>query len=200
MIKNIVFDIGSVLVEFEPKKYLDKFNFTEEVKEEIFQNVFRSTYWCELDRGTITEEEAMEKICKEASHIKKEIAQVMENWMDMLVPKEDTIEILKEVKHRGYNIYILSNYHKNSFEKICRENGFFTLIDGAVVSYSVNYLKPEEEIYKILLDRYSLIPKETLFIDDMKDNVEAAEKLGINAIKFTNSKELKEKLTELNII
>lgn len=184
MIKNIIFDIGNVLISYKPKEYLQKFDFTEEVKEKVFQTVFQSRYWKELDRGTITENEAIEFFCKGAPDIENEIRQVMEHWMDMLYPLPDTIKILNILKGRGYRVFLLSNYHKAAFQKITNENEFIAAMDGKIISNEVELLKPEKGIYEMLLKKYGLKPEECLYTDDMQENLDGAGKLGIHTYLF----------------
>jgi epoxide hydrolase-like predicted phosphatase len=200
MIKNVVFDLGNVLITFRPDEYMESLNFKKSIGDRVFQSVFKSKYWLELDKGNITEEEAVELFCKSGEETREEIKRVMSSWKDMLKPIPETIEILKELKEMGYKIYILSNYHKSAFEKTSMENEFFKLVDGRVISYEINCIKPEREIYDKLLKAYNLEADETLFIDDMKENIQGAEKLGIQTILFKDAAQLREELRELYAI
>lgn len=198
MIKNIVFDLGNVLIRFEPRKYL--LNFCEgEVLERVYKVIFESHEWRMLDRGTITEEEAIERFCRvseEDSHI---IKKAMNNWHDILVPIDDTVKILKKLKEKGFKLYVLSNYHKKAFEWTIKKNEFFNLFDGMVISCDINFIKPERQIYEHLLNKFNLDPKETIFIDDLDENLEGAKELGINTIKFNDARRLIEDLKNFNI-
>jgi HAD superfamily hydrolase (TIGR01509 family) len=200
IIKNIVFDLGNVLISFKPDKYMESFNFEKSIRDRVFESVFKSKYWLELDKGTLTEEEASELFCKSGQETKEEIKRVMSSWKDMLQPIPETIEILKELKQMGYRIYVLSNYHKNAFEKTSMENEFFKLLNGRIISYEVNCIKPEKEIYDKLLKAFNLEAGETLFIDDMNENIQGAENLGIQTILFKDAVQLRGRLMELNVI
>jgi epoxide hydrolase-like predicted phosphatase len=200
MIKNVVFDLGNVLITFRPDEYMESLNFEKSIGDRVFQSIFKSKYWLELDKGNITEEEAVELFCGAGEETREEIRRVMSSWKDMLKPIPETIEILKELKEMGYKIYILSNYHKSAFEKTSMENEFFKLVDGRVISYEINCIKPEREIYDKLLKAYNLEADETLFIDDMKENIQGAEKLGIQTILFKDAAQLREELRELYAI
>lgn len=191
MIKNIVFDIGNVLINFKPMEFLrEKFS-DEATVQAVYKIIFQSSEWPELDRGTITEEEATENFCKYCSEHEEAIREVMRDWHSMLTPIEATVEIFKELKQKGYKIYILSNYHMKAFESTYNNNEFFKLADGMVVSHKINMLKPEPEIYEFLLKEYSLKAEETLFIDDTLANVEGANRVGINTIHFTSAENLR---------
>lgn len=184
MIKNIIFDIGNVLISYKPEEYIQQFDFTEEVKEKVFHTIFQSRYWKELDRGTITENEAVESFCKGAPEIENEIRQVMKHWMDMLYPLSDTIKILKMLKCTGCKVFLLSNYHKAAFQKITNENEFIAAMDGMIISNEVKLIKPEKGIYEMLLKKYDLKPEECLYTDDMQVNLDGAEELGIHTYLF----------------
>lgn len=200
MIKNIIFDIGNVLLDFNPEKYLDSLNFHKKVKEELFKCIFKSKYWGELDRGTLTDDEAIQLFCKASPKLNKEIKDIMSGWADILVPNYETVNIVKNLKEKGYKIFLLSNFHKKAFEKVTLENDFFNLFDGKVISYETNLLKPEEEIYKKLLTTYNLKPEESIFIDDIKLNIEGAKKLGINGILFESAASLEETLINAKVL
>lgn len=200
MIKNIVFDIGNVLLEFNPVEYLRSFGLERKIEDEIFRRIFKSPYWPELDRGTINEEKAIQLMINGARDLETEIRLVMENWIDMLTPKAESIEVLKELKNKGYNIYVLSNFHEKAFKRVSSENDFFTLLDGEVISYKIKLIKPEREIYEYLLNKYKLIPEETLFIDDVKENIDGAESHGISTFLFDNTASLRAYLFEKKII
>ncbi|WP_052447332.1 HAD family hydrolase [Clostridium polynesiense] len=163
------------------------------------KSVFNSKYWPELDRGTLNEEEAVKLFCSCEPDLSEEIISVMEKWKDMLLPMEESIELLKKLKSNGYSIYVLSNYHRQAFHKIKEENDFFNIIDGGVISFEINYIKPQREIYQFLLEKYKIKAEETLFIDDMEINIKAAEDVGIRAVLFTDIDEVKEKLYKMDI-
>ena len=198
MYKNVIFDLGNVLLDFNPKGYL-KSKVSEEKLDEVFKAIFNSEEWVMLDRGTITEKEAINNIINRNSNYKDEINLAFDNWYDLLKPIEDTVEILSSLKEHGYKIYYLSNFHELAFGEVTRKNNFFKLFDGGVVSYEEKLIKPEEDIYKLILDRYKLNPSETIFVDDMEANVEGANKLGIKTILFKSPKELRDELNNFII-
>lgn len=198
MYTNIIFDIGNVLLSFNPKEYL-KGKITEEKIEDLYREIFQSEEWVMLDRGTITENEAINKIIDRNSKYGDDIKLVFEDWYNILKPIEETIEILKDLKNNGYKIFYLSNFHDLAFKDVRRKNNFFELFDGGVVSYEEKLIKPEEEIYKLILKRYNLIAEESIFIDDTKLNIEGAEKLSINTLLFETPEKLRSDLKNLNI-
>ncbi|WP_411168741.1 HAD family hydrolase [Clostridium sp. MB05] len=198
MYKNIIFDIGNVLLSFNPKEYL-KEKIQEEKLENLYKEIFQSEEWVMLDRGTIKEEEAINNIIKRNTDYSNDIKLAFKDWYDILKPIDKTIEILQDLKNNGYNIFYLSNFHDLAFNHVKMKNEFFNLFDGGVVSFEEKIIKPEEDIYNLILSRYKLIAKESIFIDDTKINLEGAENVGINTLLFSTPENLKNDLRELNI-
>ena len=198
MIKNIIFDIGNVLLDFNPKVYV-KSKISEEKVEEIYKCIFQSDEWPMLDRGTISEKDAKINIINRNIENEKLINLVFENWYDILMPIESSVDVLKKLKQSGYKVYYLSNFHLAAFEYVTKKHDFFECFDGGVVSYKEKLLKPEKEIYEIIIDRYNLKPCQTVFIDDMKENVKAAIKSGLKGIILKNPKDLKDELEKFNV-
>ncbi len=199
MVRNIIFDLGNVLLDYQPKEYLKLKNIEIAKIEDVYHQVFQSEEWILLDKGTITQDEAQEKIIERNPENTILIECAFNHWYDMLTPIEDTVPLLKRLKQKGYNLYFLSNFHSLAFEHVNDKYDFFTLFDGGVVSYKENTIKPDMEIYQKLIQKYSLKPQESIFIDDMLYNVEAAKKLNFNGIHFTNANNLKDELKNYNI-
>lgn len=198
MYKNIIFDLGNVLLSFNPKEYL-KSKIEENRIERVFKEIFLSDEWIKLDEGTITEVEAIENISIRNEDYREDIKKAFENWYDILIPIDDTVNILKRLKEKGYKLYYLSNFHDIAFKKMKEKYDFFNLFDGGVVSYEDKLLKPDERIYKTILNRYNLIAEESIFIDDTKINVKAAKEANIEGLVFENTNKLKEDLKDLGV-
>lgn len=198
MVKNVIFDIGNVMLKFDPKTYV-RSKIGEEKLEEIHRCIFQSDEWPMLDRGVITEKEAIKNIVSRNSENENLINSVFENWYDMLIPIESSIDVLRKLKEESYNVYYLSNFHLAAFEYINEKYGLFELFDGGVISYKEKLIKPEKEIYEKIIDKYNLQPDQTVFIDDMEENVEAAIALGLKGIVLRSPEELKIELEKLNV-
>ena len=186
MIKNVVFDLGRVMVEFDPVAYLRTFGYPEETVQTLHEIVFTHD-WYLHDRGDYrTIEDLLAALVKKYPAWEAELTAVLRgDWVKIHYLKTDTADYLAELKRRGYRIYILSNLSVESYAFI-RQYDFFRLIDGGVFSYQENACKPEEKIYRALLDRYGLAPEETVFLDDNPDNIAGAERLGIRTVLFTD--------------
>ena len=185
MIKNIVFDLGRVMVEFDPVAYLRTFGYPEETVQTLHEIVFGRD-WYLHDRGDYrTIEDLRAALIKKHPAWQAELTAVLRgDWVKIHYLKTDTADYMAELKRRGYRIYILSNLSVESYAFI-RQYDFFRLIDGGVFSYQERSCKPEEKIYRVLLDRYSLVPEETVFLDDNPDNIAEADRLGIRGVLFT---------------
>ncbi len=195
MIKNIIFDLGNVLLNFQPKEYLKKKGLEGECLEFVYKEIFLSREWVELDRGTMNREEAF-SIITSRNPDKREFLMSFSNFEEILTPILPNVAVLKELKSRGYKTYYLTNYHKEAFQFAYSNFDFFRSFDGGVVSADVKFIKPDHQIYLCLKDKYSLIPEESLFIDDHQKNVEAAAELGFNTVHLKEKHKLKDLLNE----
>lgn len=198
MIKNIIFDLGNVLLNWKPEEYLKLKNIEAGKISEVYKEIFQSKEWDMLDRGMIDEEEAKDIIINRSKngHL---IKLAFENWYELFTPIEDSIDIMKSIKRANYKVYFLSVFHLLAFENVTKRYNFFELFDGGVASFEVKQVKPEEGIYKRLVEKYTIKPEESIFIDDSQANVEAAKKLNFNVILFKSSKDLRKKLRAYNI-
>lgn len=195
MIKNIIFDLGKVLVSFHPEKFINE-NVEEKYREDFYRVVFGGQAWADLDRGTLEYSDAVKMFSEELPQCAEQIKSLFDRKIiDCISPIEDNVEIMKSLKGK-YNLYILSNFHYPAFDNVFQNWEFFKYFDGKIVSGHCKLLKPEKEIYELLLNTYSLVPEECLFIDDVKANIEGAQKCGINGIQLTSPELLKEVLKE----
>lgn len=200
MIKNVIFDLGNVLLSFNPQNYLRSKIDKESKVQELYNEIFLSAEWPMLDRGTITEEEAVERIVGRSQGNGELIRKCMANWHDILIPMEENIGILKDIKANGYKMFILSNFHSLAYEKVTSRYVFFQLFDGGIISYQENLLKPEKGIYSVLTERYGIKPSESIFVDDTKVNIEGAREVGFETILFDGSINLREEFIKWKIL
>lgn len=197
--KNIIFDLGNVLILFDPSGYVNK-SVSPEKREKFLDVVFKSAEWKKLDLGTLSYENAKKIFKEKLKDCDNEVDMLFgDNLYGLLKPIMKNTELLKNLK-KNYNLYILSNFHKESFETVSSKHEFFTYFDGGIVSAYHQCLKPDERIYRLLIEKYGLKPEETLFIDDLAENVEAAGKIGINTIHLTDYNTLSDRLKSKNII
>ena len=188
-IKHLIFDMGNVLMRYDPEVPLKKFVKTEKARNLIRRELFQGPEWVEADRGMISEEAMYESVARripEKYH--EELKKCVYEWMICMKPLEKSVKLCEDARKWGYQTYVLSNAAQSFYEyfpKFYRMEDF----DGVVVSSDVHLIKPDVRIYAYLLEKYHLNPEECLFLDDREDNVEAARKAGMQSMLFTEDYE-----------
>ena len=180
MYKNIVFDFGGVMVDFDPYEYLVDLFGNHEVEDEVFALTFGSEEWQLLDAGRITRGEANLRMLDRAKKAGRafEVQGVLDDWMHILRPRRRMQTLVEQLKQHGYCVYYLSNIPEDVLA-LLMERDFKGLFDGGVASCEVKINKPDPRIYQALLDKYQLKADECIFIDDRADNIKAASLLGL---------------------
>lgn len=199
MIKNIVFDIGNVLAGFIWQDFYHSFGYSDEIFEKLADATVRSTFWNEMDRGKLTDEELLEGFVKNDPSIEKELREVFQNVNGMIKRYDYAIPWIKELKERGFHVYVISNFAHKAHEECIDALDFLSEVDGGILSYQVQLIKPSPEIYRLLCSRYGLKAEECVFIDDLPKNVEAARKEGMQGIVFENLEQAKKALESVLI-
>lgn len=197
MIKNIIFDFGGVLLDWNPRYlYKSYFNNDEEM-EHFLADICNGEWNIKQDAGRPFAE-AVKELQSKFPEYAEAIQMYDDDWEKMLKCElPESIDLLKELKSMGYGIYGLTNWSAEKIGYAFANYSFFSLFDGIVVSGVEKVVKPDRKIYEILLERYSLKPGECVFIDDNQDNVDMAKVLGINAVRFDNIGNVKEHLETL---
>ncbi len=186
MIKTIIFDIGNVLTVFAWEEFLNSFGFSEDITEKIARASINSEVWKEYDLGIQSDEEIVENFIKNAPDIEKEIRTVYQNMHGMIKRSDYAIPWIRELKARGYQVLVLSNFSSKALRECSDAMDFLPETDGGILSFRDHVVKPMPEIYDLLLKRYSLNPEECVFLDDLPRNIEGARKFGIQTILFTD--------------
>ena len=199
MIQNLVFDIGKVLVPFDWQKvYEDLFDpATAELVGRA--TVLDTEKWNELDRGSLPHEKILESLIASAPDYEAQIRQGVHEIYARMRPYPYAAGWLKALREAGYRIYLLSNFGKVPFETAAPALDFLPYTDGRVISYQVERIKPDPLIYTILCQKYRISPNQSVFIDDNRDNVQAAAELGFTAILFTGLEDACARLHEMGL-
>ena len=196
-IKNVIFDVGNVLMLFDWPGYLKSFGFPEEKYERLSDVIFRSETWNQRDKGGRPEEEYVQEMVDACPEYEEDIREIMRRSYECIHPVEYSASWFQFLRTQGFRTYVLSNYCDYMLQKNRRDMDFLQWTDGEIFSCEVNQVKPGEEIYETLLSRYHLKPEECVFIDDREENCVTAESLGIQAIRFRNFPQAAKELEKL---
>ena len=198
MIKTVIFDIGNVLVHFGWREVFQEFGLEGEELERFADATVRHQAWVDLDEGIITTEEAKEAYAKEVPEYRECIDRIYQEMDKMLVQYDYAIPWIKELKERGYRIYILSNWSKPAYDA-CQNTAlsFLPLVDGVVFSYRELMIKPNKKIYELICNRYDINPAEAVFLDDTEKNIIAARDYGLHGLHFKSYEQGRAELEEL---
>lgn len=197
MIKNVVFDIGMVLIGFSWRECMRDCGIDEKYFDRIGRATVLSPNWNELDRGVLDENEILERFVKSDRELEDDIRKFFAHVTDSMPPFDYSEGWLRSVRERGYKVYILSNFSNYNFNVNVPRYTFLKETDGKIISYVYKCIKPEKEIYLHLLNEYGLNAEECVFIDDRDDNIAAAEALGFHGIVFKSYEDANKKLNEL---
>ena len=196
MIRTVVFDIGNVLADFDYLTYIHKLYTDEEVISHINNAIWGTGCWKDLDRGEDTEAVFRHMMEAEPDY-QDEVRRAMDGIGECVIRMDYSIPWIQSLKERGYQVLYLSNYSYNTMKANREALDFLPYMDGGVFSCEIRSIKPEEKIYRTLFEKYSLDPGSCVFIDDMKENLEAAERLGMKTIQFRSCDQAKEDLEKL---
>lgn len=197
MIKNIIFDVGEVLMGYRWKDMLMDYGMTEKQALFVGNMIFEDPLWEELDLAERKQSEIIADYARKYPDYEKDITWFITHGEYMHVPREDVWEKVHQLKQKGYGIYILSNYSEELFQKHTKGSPFIKDADGVVVSYMIHKKKPDPAIYRHLLETYKLMPEESIFFDDREENTEGARALGIQAVTIRSKEQLLDELEEL---
>lgn len=181
-IKNIVLDIGDVICEWNPSKLLAGIFDTEAEQQQALRDTIQQPDWVGLDRGTVNVADAIRNAQHRSSLDPNKIAEIYHATPRSLVPLKSTVEAIHEAHAAGVPLYVLSNMHVVSWDYLSLTFDFWECFNGLVISSHINLVKPEREIYQHLLEANNLVAGETVFVDDMPANIEAARAAGLQGV------------------
>lgn len=195
--KNIVFDFGGVLVDWNPHHLYDKYFGSREKAEWFLNNICLYSWNLQMDGGKPFAEGVAE-LQAEHPEWSEAIAIYHTRWIEMMNGEiEGMASVIRRLKMAGYGVYGLTNWSAETFPMVRDTYPVFQEFDGIVVSGEEHLLKPDAAIYKCLLERYALQAEESLFVDDNADNVAGARNVGMKAIQFTSAVELERELKDV---
>ncbi len=201
MIRNIVFDMGNVIIRFDPASFMDRVGLSDPSDRKLVMNeLFRSVEWAQMDQGVLTEETAEPLVLSRVpDRLKDPVRQLLFSWQDPrdMIPGMESL--VRRLKEAGYGIFLLSNASRAqhlywpNFPASC-------LFDGKLISCDIGTVKPAREIYEAFTEKFSLRPEECVFIDDVPINVAGAIACGWQGVVFHgDSADLEKKLRIMGV-
>ena len=190
---NFIFDLGNVLVDWNPEKFIAGFEIGEPEKRHIQAELFGHADWLALDKGTKSQAEVIANVEQRSGMSQEMIKYCIEQMKLSLVTIERSAQLLAELSEKGHGVYGLSNMSQNSYDYLKRRE-FFTYFQDIVISAEIKMVKPDLEIFEHTLDKFGIKAEESVFIDDMEKNVMAAKSLNIHCVHFKRTAECYEQI------
>jgi len=199
-IKNIIFDLGGVLIDWNPRYLYDRLLKNDQQKIDYFLSTVCTQTWNEEQDKGRSFDEGVAILSKKYPEFTELIQAYHTNWEEMLGNTiSDTLEILEHLRKSSYQLYALTNWSQEKFPFGVKKFEFLRWFKEIMVSGDVQLKKPDPKIYELLFERFNLVPEESIFIDDSVKNVEASRNLGMPGIVFENGPQLKKALIDLGI-
>lgn len=199
MIKNVIFDIGKVLTNVDFMRSIRQYTNTEEEAERVHVAISKDDTWSHFDKGIKSKEEIIERLVANDPEVGEYTRAFVLGMKDLFFAYDFTEAWIQSVKEDGKGVYILSNWPEHVYEKFKEEMWFLDKVDGYILSYRDKVIKPDAEIYNLLLNRFDLKAEECVFIDDRKENTVGAEKVGIKGILFETKEQVEADLKALGV-
>lgn len=199
-IKNIVFDIGNVLLRWAPQDVVRTHFPHEPFPQELTTKIFKSPIWFDLNLGKLTEKEAVQIYSQQLALSDVKLEELLNAAKESLIPLEGSLELLDELYAQKIPLYSITDNVKEIMKFLKSRYDFFYKFSGIVVSADIGVLKPSAAIYQHLINSYHLIPQETVFIDDLVKNVQGAQEVGLHGIHFTDAAHCRIELRRLGVL
>ena len=197
---NIIFDIGGVVLNWSYEIFLSHNFSNENDKDAARKHIVNTPLWRELDKGTITHENAVRIGAEKSGLPESAVDKLLHTVPDVLQPINETIDIIKELKSKNHKLYVLSNMSENAANSIEKKYDFWKFFDDIMFSGRVKMVKPDDEIFHHIAELYNLEIENTVFIDDTEENVGIAKKLGFKTILFNSPEQCRDELEKMNCL
>ncbi len=184
MIRTIIFDMGGVLIQFDRAYFIQRLGVSAQDEPILLNEVFRSLEWARLDRGSMSQQDAITGMCERLPQRLHQAAEdLVTKWDQPIIPMPGMYELAEELKNGGYGVYLLSNatLRQREYWPRIAASRFF---DGTLISADVKLVKPQPEIYSLLCEKFGLTASECFMIDDVPQNIEGAFEAGMSGFVF----------------
>ncbi|WP_051204966.1 HAD family hydrolase [Butyrivibrio sp. VCD2006] len=198
-IDTVIFDIGGVLADFCWEEFIKDKGYVEDTVDKIADASIRSDAWNEFDRGVLDTNDVIKEFVKNDPNLQAELYDCFSDLTGLLRKRERSIPWIKALKAAGYKVLVLSNYSKQAEDTNPFMKEFLAEVDGGILSYKEQIIKPDRKIYELICDRYDLYPNKCVFIDDTAKNVDAAREFGMKAILFESYEQVDRELAGMGV-
>ena len=195
---NIVFDLGGVIFNWQPDDLVKSVFEDSETQRSAREGIIGHPDWIELDRGTMTRDRAIDRGAARTGIPRQDVTRLFDALPPSLTPIEETIELVGTLVNTENKLFVLSNMHLASIAYLELKLDIWDMFNGIVISSRIRMVKPEIDIFEYLLATYQLSAAETIFIDDMDENVAAASSVGIQTIRFVDPTQCQQALVDLD--
>jgi HAD superfamily hydrolase (TIGR01509 family) len=196
-VRNVIFDLGGVVLDWNPDQILTRFQQDPDLRRDLRQALFGHLDWQQFDRGGLSETEVIDRIEARLGRPRSELVAILDAVHESLAAKPDTVQLIRALHGRGVPLYCLSNMPASIYARLRIRHGFWDVFRGIVISGEVRMIKPEPEVFTHLLQRFDLRAQESIFIDDLPVNIEAARRVGLHTILFRDAAQCEQELGEL---
>ncbi|OHE72327.1 MAG: hypothetical protein A2007_00995 [Verrucomicrobia bacterium GWC2_42_7] len=197
--KNVIFDLGAVLVKWDPKELVRHLKREDPSVSDSLLEIPQTEAWKNFDKGFYSIQDVL--VALQDTYPRRHVKMFIEGmYKTQLQPLSEGLDLFYAVKSRGYKMFVLSNFSKETFERCYNNYSFLHDLDGAVFSHAIGLAKPDPEIYFYLLENYRLKPEECLFIDDLAVNIQAAKCIGIDGIVCDNHEKVRMVLEQKGVL
>lgn len=186
-LQSVIFDIGRVLVNYRPMELMKKLGISPEIARRLDEIITLRKEFDEYERGVLSHRQIRDLAVADEPGLEAEIDLYMDHWEEQFYPISYNVETFYQIKEAGLKVYFLSNWMEKSYLNCIAPLPFVQAADGALISYQVKLIKPEPEIFHLLLDTYGIDPKTALFIDDLEPNIKTAKSIGLNVLHLPDS-------------
>ncbi|SDB03238.1 HAD family phosphatase [Butyrivibrio sp. INlla16] len=198
-VDSVIFDIGGVLADFCWEQFIKDKGYVEDTVNKIAEASIKSPAWDEFDRGVLDTMEVIQGFVKNNPSMEAELYDVFSDLSGLLKKRERTIPWIRALKKAGFKVFVLSNYSKQAEDANPFMKEFLDEVDGGILSYKEQIIKPDRKIFELICERYDLIPGKCVFIDDLQRNVDAASDFGMKSILFESYEQVDRELSKLGV-
>lgn len=201
MIRNLILDMGNVLIKYDPERFIERLALPDPADGELLlREIFRSEDWARQDSGALNEAALLDRVCARIpTRLHGAARRLIFHWNEPIEPIPGMAELVRRCRSCGLKLYLLSNAsirHREYWQSVPGSECF----DGRVISAEEGCVKPDPEIYLRLLARFGLRAEDCLFVDDTMENVEGARRVGMQAVLFCGAAALEEELRRLDTL